>query len=107
MLVSKPADEKRQTSAAVVPVEGRCRGIGLPARLQLFVEVTKAPIAATSRSKLASEVSMPAVVRSTTVMSLPLDAGDPLVRVITLSVLLGATTFSCTTFEKVLSGFSI
>src|SRR5882724_7224980 len=71
MLVSKPDCEKRQISAALVPEAGRVRATGFPPRLQPFVEVLKAPRAATLRSKEAEELSTPAVVGSTTAIFLP------------------------------------
>src|SRR6202008_4707384 len=101
MLVSKPDCEKRQMSAAVVPEAGRVRATGFPPRLQPFVEVLKAPRAATLRSKEAEELSTPAVVGSTTVIFLPEIEGDELVREMTSSVVPGATTTRETMLERV------
>src|SRR5208337_5612096 len=107
MLVSKPASAKRQMSAATVPEEGHTSGIGFPASVQVFVEVVNRPIAATSRSRLVSVVSSPAVVGSTTVMSLPVAAGELLVSVTTSSLLPGVTITRSTTFEVLVSGFTM
>src|SRR5208283_2209752 len=107
MLVSKPACEKRQMSAATVPEEGRTSGIGFPASVQVFVEVVNKQIAATSRSRLASLLSSTAVVGSTTVMSLPVAAGGLLVIVITSSLLPGVTITRSTTFDVRASGCTI
>src|SRR5258706_7319122 len=75
MLVSRPLAEKRQMSAAVAPVEGRCRGTGFPASEQELLAVEKAPRAATFRSTSAFGRETPAVVGSTTMMFLAVAAG--------------------------------
>src|SRR5258708_12328089 len=80
MLVSKPDCENRQMSAVPVPEAGRVRATGFPPRLQPFVEVLKAPRAATLRSKEAKELSTPAVGGSTTAKFLPEIEGDELGR---------------------------
>src|SRR5882724_8494387 len=100
MLVSKPDCEKRQISAALVPEAGRVRATGFPPRLQPFVEVLKAPSAATLRSKEAEELSTPA-------MFLPEIEGDELVREMTSSVVPGATTTRDTMLERVPVGVCI
>src|SRR5258705_2312485 len=100
MLVSKPDCEKRQMSAALVPEAGRVRATGFPPRLQPFVEMLKAPSAATLRSKEAEELSTPAVVGSTTAIFLPEIEGDELVREMTSSVVPGATTTRETMLER-------
>src|SRR5229473_1602344 len=107
MLVSKPDCEKRQMSAAMVPEAGRVSGMGFPPRLQAFVEVLKAPRAATLRSKETEELSTPAVVGSTTVMFLPRMAGVELVREMASSVVPGAATMSVTMLERVPEGLCI
>src|SRR5258706_15273250 len=75
MLVSRPLAEKRQMSAAVAPVEGRCRGTGFPASEQELLAVEKAPRAATFRSTSAFGRETPAGVGSTTMMFLAVAAG--------------------------------
>src|SRR5258708_28106284 len=107
MLVSKPDCEKRQMSAALVPETGRVRATGFPPRLQPFVEVLKAPSAATLRSKEAEELSTPAVVGSTTAIFLPGVEGGELGREMTSSVVSGATTMRGTMLERVTVGVCI
>src|ERR1700756_5483289 len=107
MLVSKPDCEKRQMSAALVPDAGRARGMGFPPRLQAFVEVLKAPRAATLRSKEAEELSTPAVVGSTTAMFLPEIVGLELVREKVSSVVPCVATTSETMLERVPVGLCI
>src|SRR5260370_40490781 len=75
MLVSRPLAEKRQMSAAVAPVAGRSKGTGFPASEQELLAVEKTPRAATSRSTSAFGRETPAVVGSTTMMSLPAAVG--------------------------------
>src|SRR5258707_15350709 len=104
MLVSKPDCEKRQISAALVPEVGRVRATGFPPRLQPFVEVLKAPRAATLRSKEAEELSTPAVVGSTTAIFLPEIEGDELGRKMASSVVPGATTTRETMLGRVAGG---
>src|SRR5277367_6345201 len=105
MLASKPDCEKRQMSAAEIPFAGRKMGIALPARLQVFVAVTYNPRAATSRSRLLREVSTPALVGSTTTMSLPPFEGTLLESGILACVVEGATTTRETALEFVPSAF--
>src|SRR5712675_308882 len=92
MLVSSPLAAKRQMSAAATPLEGRGKGTGFPARLQEFVTVENAPSAATFKSTPAFGKDTPAVVGSTTMMSLPLAEGVPLLSEISSSETLGAAT---------------
>src|ERR1700720_308273 len=92
MLVSRPLTEKRQMSAAATPVAGRCKGTGFSASEQELVAVENAPRAATLRSTSAFGRETPAVVASTTMMSLAVTEGAALVREITSSEALGATT---------------
>src|SRR5579883_1822066 len=105
MLVSSPLCEKTQMSAAEVPLAGRKRTTGFPVREQVFVAVANAPIAPTFKSTLLPGEETPAVVGSTTTMSLPVAFGAPLVRTICSSELFGAATTSATAFERVPSGF--
>src|SRR5712671_7732719 len=107
MLVSSPLAEKRQMSAAATPLGGRSKGTGFPARLQEFVTVEKAPSAATFKSTPAFGNETPAVVGSTTMMSLPLADGAALVSVMSSSETLGAATIRETLLEVVLSGLRI
>src|SRR5258708_32667650 len=104
MLVSSPLAEKRQMSAAATPLEGRNKGTGFPARLQELVMVEKAPRAATFKSTPAFGKETPAVVGSTTMMSLPVAVGAALVSVMSSSGTLGAATIRETLLEVVLSG---
>src|SRR5215472_1461316 len=85
MLVSNPLWEKRQTSVVAVPLAGRCSGMGLPPSAQELFKVENAPSAATLRSRSLPGEEMPAVVGSTTTMSLPVAAGDELVSEMTSS----------------------
>src|SRR6266403_2019338 len=107
MLVSSPLAEKRQMSAAATPLEGRSKGTGFPARLQEFVTVENAPSAATFKSTSAFSKETPAVVGSTTMMSLPVADGAALLSEITSSETLGATTMTETLLDVVLSGLRI
>src|SRR6266478_3954249 len=107
MLVSSPLAEKRQMSVAATPLEGRSNGTGFPARLQELVMVENAPSAATFKSTPAFGKETPAVVGSTTIMSLPLADGAALVSEIRSSEALGAATMRETLFEVVLSGLRI
>src|SRR6266436_6926877 len=107
MLVSKTDCENRQMSAVPVPEAVRVRATGFPPRLQPFVEVLKAPRAATLRSKEAEELSTPAVVGSTTAIFLPEIAGDELVREMTSSIVPGAATKRETMLERVPVGVCI
>src|SRR5712671_4546401 len=107
MLVSSPLAEKRQMSAAATPLEGRGKGTGFPARLQEFVTVENAPSAATFKSTPAFGKDTPAVVGSTTMMSLPVADGVPLLSEISSSETLGAAMMRETLLEVVLSGLRI
>src|SRR3981081_3298984 len=89
MLVSRPLAEKRQMSAAATPLEGRSKSTGFPASEQEFVIVEKGPMAAPVKSTPALGKETPAVVGSTTTMSLPLADGVPLLSVMSLSGALG------------------
>src|SRR5882762_4560901 len=107
MLVSNPLAEKRQMSAAATPLPGRCKGTGFPASEQELVIGEKAPRAATFKSAPAFGKETPAVVGSTTMMSLPLAEGAELVSEISSSEILGAATMRETLLEVVLSGLWI
>src|SRR5258708_14202150 len=107
MPVSSPLAEKRQMAAAATPLEGRSNGTGFPARLHEFVTVENAPSAATFKSTPAFGKETPAVVGSTTMMSLPLADGAALVSEISSSETLGAATIRETLLEVVLSGLRI
>src|SRR5882762_1643838 len=104
MLVSRPLAEKRQMSAAVAPVAGRSKGTGFPASEQELLAVEKTPRAATLRSTSAFGRETPAVVGSTTMMSLAVTEGAALVREITSSEALGATTKRERLLEVLASG---
>src|SRR5712664_41163 len=105
MLVSKPLCEKTQMSAVEVPLAGRGNGIALPPSVQELFVVENAPSAATSRSKSFPGTETPAVVGSTTTVSLPLAAGAALLSAITSSELFGAASTSNTAFDFLPSGF--
>src|SRR5258706_7239398 len=107
MLVSRPLAEKRQMSAAVAPVEGRCRGTGFPASEQELLAVEKAPRAATFRSTSAFGRETPAVVGSTTMMFLAVAAGVAAVSEIISSEVFGAMTLRETLLDVELSGLRI
>src|ERR1700719_1426285 len=104
MLVSRPLAEKRQISAAANPVAGRCSGTGFPASEQELAAVENAPKAATFRSTSALGRETPAVVGSTTTMSLPVAADVAPVSGITSSEAFSATTTRETLLDVVLSG---
>src|ERR1700726_2081060 len=104
MLVSRPLAEKRQMSAAATPVGGRCKCTGFPASEQELVTVEKVPRAATLRSTSAFGRETPAVVGSTTMMSLAVAEGASLVSVMTSSEGFGARTTRDTLLEVVLPG---
>src|SRR5882757_2760870 len=92
MPVSRPLAEKRQMSAAATPLAGRCRATGFPASEHELAMVENAPRAATFKSTPAFGKETPAVVGSTTMMSLPLAVGAALVSEISSSEILGAAT---------------
>src|SRR5215467_6155416 len=98
MLVSNPLRENRQISAVAVPLVGRFSGIGFPPSAQELFAVENAPSAATFRSKSLAGEEMPAVVGSTTTMSLPAAAGDELVSKMISSDGFGAVTINETVF---------
>src|SRR5213082_672318 len=105
MLVSNPLCEKRQISAVAVPLAGRCNGTELPPSTQELVAVENAPSAATLRSKSLLGEDIPAVVGSTTTMSLPVVAGDELVSAMISSDGFGVATISATGADAVPFGF--
>src|SRR6266852_1672089 len=105
MLVSNPLCEKTQMSAVPVPPAGRGNGIALPPSVQELFVVENAPSAATFKSKSFPGTEIPAVVGSTTTISLPLAAGAALLSAITSSELLGAATTRDTAFDFLPSGF--
>src|SRR5215467_6773024 len=107
MLVSSPLCENRQISAVAVPVAGRGNGTGFPPSVQELFAVENSPSAATFKSKLLPGWEIPAVVGSTTTMSLPVAAGEELFRVITSSEGFGVATTRDTMFEAVPGGFWI
>src|SRR5215472_14945030 len=105
MLVSNPLWEKRQTSVVAVPLAGRCSGMGLPPSAQELFKIENAPSAATLRSRLLPAEEIPAVVGSTTTMSLPVAAGDELVNAITSSDGFSGATINETVFDVAPLGF--
>src|SRR5882757_4041358 len=107
MLVSSPLAEKRQMSAAAIPLGGRSNGTGFPASEHELVMVENAPSAATFKSTPAFGKETPAVVGSTTMMSLAVAVGAALVSVMSSSNTLGAATIRETLLEVVLSGLRI
>src|SRR5712671_96616 len=107
MLVSSPLAEKRQMSAAAIPLGGRSNGTGFPASEHELVMVENAPSAATFKSTPAFGKGTPAVVGSTTMMSLAVAVGAALVSVMSSSNTLGAATIRETLLEVVLSGLWI
>src|SRR4029077_17927748 len=92
MLVSSPLCENRQISAVALPLNGGCSTTGLPPSVQLLFTVENVPRAATFKATSAPGTETPAVVGSTTTMSLPVATGHELVSVITSSEVAGATT---------------
>src|SRR5215467_13845768 len=105
MLASNPLWEKRQISAVAVPVPGRCKRIGLPPSVHELVAVENVPSAATLRSKSVAGKEMPAVVGSTTMMSLLVAVGAELLSTMTSSDGFGCTMTRDTTLEGVPLGF--
>src|SRR5258708_33416709 len=105
MLVSNPLCEKTQTSAVAVELAGRCKGIALPPNAHVLLLVTNKPSAATFKSRLLPGTETPAVVGSTTTMSLPAAAGAALLRAITSSEAFGAAIIRDTAFDFVPFGF--
>src|SRR6202048_4669262 len=101
MLVSRLLAEKRQMSVAATPVAGRCKGTGFPASEQELVAVENGPRAATLRSTSAFGRGTPAVVGSTTMMSLAVAKGAVPVREMISSEALGAITMRGTLLEVV------
>ena len=67
----------------------------------------KCPSAATSRSTSSPGTDTPAVVGSTTTMSLPIAVGSPAVNTIASSEIFGVATIIGTAFDLPLSGFCI
>src|SRR5579859_2035115 len=107
MLVSRPLAENRQISAAAKPEAGRTSAMGFPASEQEFAEVEKTPSAATLRSTSAPGCETPAVVGSTTTMSLPVAEDAPLVSGMISSATFGAATTRKTLLDVVLFGLRI
>src|SRR5215469_10120316 len=107
MLVSNPLCENRHMSAVEVPLAGLGRGTGFPPSVQELFAVENSPNAATFRSNSLPGWEIPAVVGSTTTMSLPVAAVVELFRIITSSEGFGVATTSDTTFEAVPVGFWI
>src|SRR5258708_16230518 len=104
MLVSRPLAENKQMSAATTPVAGRCKGTGFPASEHELAVVEKTPRAATFRSTSAFGRETPAVVGSTTMMSLAVAEGAALVRGMISSEALGAAKRRGTLVEAGASG---
>src|SRR5215475_8824590 len=75
MLVSRPLCEKIQISAVEAPIAGRTSGIGFPASVHELFAALNAPIAATFKSTSPFGCETPAVVGSTTTMSLSIAVG--------------------------------
>src|SRR5258706_16300533 len=107
MPVSRPLAEKRQMSAAASPVAGRCKGTGFPASEQELLAVEKAPRAATFRSTSAFGRETPAVVGSTTTMSLAVAIGAAGVSEIISSEAFGTMTAREALLGVELSGLRI
>src|SRR5258708_16411305 len=107
MRMSRPVAEKRQMSAAAAAVEGRCKGTGFPASEQELLAVEKAARAAAFRSTSAFGSETPAVVGSTTTMSLAVAEGAAAVREIISSETFGAMTLRETLLDVELSGLRI
>ena len=105
MLVSRPLWEKRQMSAVAVPVASRGSGMGLPPSVQELVAVENAPKAATLRSRFVAGEKMPAVVGSTTTMSLPVALGAEVLSAMTSSEEFGGATTRDTRLEAGPFGF--
>src|ERR1041384_701223 len=92
-------------SVVAAPLAGRGSTTGFPAREQVFVPTEKTPRAAIFRSKSSPGKEIPAVVGSTTTMSILLASGASFVRAMLPSLTFGAATTSVTEFERVPSGF--
>src|SRR5260370_27652274 len=107
MLVSRPLAEKRQMSAAVAPVAGSRKGTGFTASEQEVLAVEKTARAATSRSTSAFGRETPAVVGSTTMMSLPAAVGAAAVSEIISSEAFGAIMARETLLDVDVSGLRI
>src|SRR5579864_4919634 len=105
MLVSRPLAEKRQISAVATPEDGRSSGNGFPAREQESLRVENAPRAATFKSRSLPGSETPAVVGSTTTISLPPAVGAELESAIVSSEALGAATSSETLLDLAELGF--
>jgi hypothetical protein len=91
-------------SAAASPVAGRGKDTGFPASEQELLAVEKTPRAATSRSTSAFGRETPAVVGSTTMMSLPTAVGAAAVREIVSSEAFGTITPRETLLDVDVSG---
>src|SRR5579859_719534 len=105
MLVSNPLCENTQMSAVAVPLAGRVTVTGFPPRLQELLAVWKEPSAAIFKSTSLAGCETPAVVGSTTVMSIPVAAGDAVLSAIVATPVPGATTISETLFDFCPFGF--
>src|ERR1700730_4225862 len=105
MLASSPLCEKRQTSAVATPLCGRVSITGLPPSVQELFTAEKMPSAATSKSTSLPGTDTPAVVGSTTTMSLPEISGAPALNEITSSEALGTATTNGTAFDSAPPGF--
>src|ERR1700730_19178390 len=107
MLASSPLCEKRQTSAVATPLCGRVSITGLPPRVQELFIAEKMPSAATSKSTSLPGTDTPAVLGSTTTMSLQERSDMPALNEITSSETLGTATTSETAFDCAPPGFCI
>jgi len=105
MLASSPLCEKRQTSAVATPLCGRVSVTGLPPSVQELLITENMPRAATSKSTSLPGMETPAVVGSTTTMSLPDTSGAPALNEIRSSEALGVATTIETAFDSVPPGF--
>src|ERR1700680_4577729 len=105
MLASSPLCEKRQTSTVATLLCGRVSITGLPPSVQELFIAEKMPSAATSKSTSLPGTDTPAVVGSTTTMSLPETSGAPALNEITSSDALGTATTNDTAFDSAPPGF--
>jgi hypothetical protein len=80
MLVSRPLSEKRQMSGVAVLLDGRYSFTGFPPNVHELFATEKIPRAATFKSTSFPGTDTPAVVGSTTTMSLPVAVGATFVK---------------------------
>src|SRR5579863_2674290 len=105
MPVSSPRSENTQRSKVELPLAGLCSATGLPESEQELFATENMPSAATLMSTSLPCALTPAVVGSTTTMSLPVAFGETALNAMTSSDAFGMATTRETPLDFVPSGF--